>query len=1299
MDNTPPTISLVNPGSQLSGEATVSAEAKDSGSGVASVRFQAHSVSGSGGWKDIGEATLPVQPNIYSRTLNTESLQNGPYELRAIAEDKAGNETTSPLADVTIDNQSSAPAVSATIAGVAAPAQGIRFLGSIAGSSQHEAWAYGFTSAPPAEVDGSRLPYTAQGEQLVLLRYTDDGGWQIADVLREPNGSPFPLLPADKVSSVNGGPYFPNQVHVAGAMTPSGEAWLWVAESSTEKGRPAVVGLFHRSPGGEFLLDSKATKSLSESSGGVPALLGSQPQNPGELDVSVRLGESNGQAYGMLTAPGQAEQTETGEKLQYGLLQDGEWKLETTPTPPGATAEHKVTLKLADAEGPGEGWGAFEVSEQPGLGLILGHLEGGKWTFPATGLDALDLTGAVGEASKGEGGVEPVALKADGSAVWIEAEVKLPPNQSFPVVARYEGSAGASAGHVTNSWCTLPVANSCEEPLDTEHPAAVPDAIFQTGGEEVALALNNEFVDVFSHDKWTSVAAPGYGRSPSQAGEAVFAEPNEGWVGGATALGHWSAEGASGQVASWPLPDRSPLTSVALPPESQGEVGDSGALAVGFNGTTLSYDASAGWLVQPAPPRAHHINLLGVAFAGPSSAFAVGQFGVILHWDGTAWSEDPQSIALTQSQLNAVAFAPSGEGWAVGVNGTILHYDGQSWSKEEPPKADSGVDITSVAVAGSEAFAVANGNLIALSPGGQWQEVGGSELPSSPAFTPGSLRLVAGLPDGGVVAAGRSVVLVREGAGQGFAYAAQPLEGIAVALAPFREADGKLRAYVSVAPPASGRGDVAGYPPGDGELLRQTASGWQDLSHAQFAGSEIAGDGAIKSDPVLAVATGPSGDHAWAVGGYDGTEDAAGQGTEESLSSRPVGWQTASVWRYDTTGSAQPPELSPATPNLPANQGTVSFAFFTSPMCKEECAASLDAQPAVNLTSAAKQIASYAAQPGGPAFAMLGGNAVGPLEGSARQAGKGAADFAHLPELLAPLGGLPTFAALGIFDNVPGRADETQPWAEAFSGAPPPFGSGPEAPGITPVSSGAPTPSGEVHRYYAFDAAQNGGTARVIVLDNSEGSLEKSAEGQRAWLQQQLTGAQEAGLPVVVVTSRPLRSLHTANGEDGEEVASLLANSGVLAVFTTNGASPGNASEVHELDQHSPRSRKPGPGRTPDPGVRGRVARLPADEEQRRDVVFRLDRHTGARSPRIRGARHRIPLAEGARWTERRAQPHASVRSGGPAPGGDSGNEGQRSQAVRRLRRLRRNSGAELQRMRAPELHVRELGTDDRQLR
>ena len=105
---------------------------------------------------------------------------------------------------------------------------------------------------------------------------------------------------------------------------------------------------------------------------------------------------------------------------------------------------------------------------------------------------------------------------------------------------------------------------------------------------------------------------------------------------------------------------------------------------------------------------------------------------------------------------------------------------------------------------------------------------------------------------------------------------------------------------------------------------------------------------------------------------------------------------------------------------------------------------------------------------------------------------------------------------------MPTSADPAQPWGDAFAQSPAPFGLGAAPAGITPVSSGGA--DGSVNHYYSFDVAQNGGTLRVIVLDNSAGSLAGSARGQTAWLDAQLAAAHTAGVPVVVFCAEPLDS-------------------------------------------------------------------------------------------------------------------------------------------------------------------------------
>lgn len=97
-DSSPPNAFVVGAPTYLSGTATVvSANATDSGSGIASVLFQAF-VGGS--WLDICTAT--VSP--YSCPADSTQTPDGSYSIRAIATDRAGYTATSPSITRVIDN-------------------------------------------------------------------------------------------------------------------------------------------------------------------------------------------------------------------------------------------------------------------------------------------------------------------------------------------------------------------------------------------------------------------------------------------------------------------------------------------------------------------------------------------------------------------------------------------------------------------------------------------------------------------------------------------------------------------------------------------------------------------------------------------------------------------------------------------------------------------------------------------------------------------------------------------------------------------------------------------------------------------------------------------------------------------------------------------------------------------------------------------------------------------------------------------------------------------------------------------
>ena len=854
-------------------------------------------------------------------------------------------------------------------------------------------------------------------------------------------------------------------------MAPPGEAWIAVL------GDNSGITMFHRTPGGEFLYDQGDSQYLSS---GSPGLFS---QFLSGTNVSLQLGEApGGGVYGVLSNPNQAaiSQSVDGQviptQLQYAELGSSDescpddstqlcwWSVQSIPAarlPSDYTPHGGDTLALAaiSATGPGSGWGALKVegdttNPEP---LLFGNFSSSGWSYiTSTGLDALDLTGAFSTGTASQ--VEPQALYSGSDGVWIQAQVGNGAGTGT-VIALFD----PTKGDVVASWCSVTVlatSKQCANPLDANHPAVMPQAVFDTPQGPVAVGVSPGFVDVYAGGSWSAVAAPGFGPNSASiqtTGLATFVDPTDGWLAGGNSMGEITATAPASPLATWPEPNQATLTSVALPPSGAG-IGTPGTLAVGLDGTALHYDPAEGWLVDAIPTSAQGLNLLGVAYDGPAHAVAVGQFGTILDWNGSSWVADPQSTQLTQNQLNAVAFGSDGEGWAVGQSGTILHFDGTSWSADQIDQDDSGTDVTAVAVAGSQAFAVAGGYLITRGSDGAWARVDPSQVPGD-----GSLTVVSALSDGGVVAAGDSVMIVRNDASSPFQYAPEPFQGYAVALAAFRDpGSGQLRAFVSVAPPIYPQGSQVAEPPsfpaGDGELLLQTNTGFADLSQSQYPvnpnstvfSTSVPLDGAPEPDPVLAVASSSDGTAAWAVGGYAGSQTGAGLGTLEPLSARPFAWQTSSIWRYDSAGSAQAPSLSQATMSLQAQPDTVSFAFFSSAECVSECAAVQDAQPTVNLSAAASEISSFAAQPGGPAFAMEGGDAVGPLDGS----DNGLVDFANLQSVLSPLGGVPLYGAYGPLDAIPGASDPAQAWGVAFAQAPAPFGQGAAPSGITPVGTG-----------------------------------------------------------------------------------------------------------------------------------------------------------------------------------------------------------------------------------------------------
>jgi len=123
---------------------------------------------------------------------------------------------------------------------------------------------------------------------------------------------------------------------------------------------------------------------------------------------------------------------------------------------------------------------------------------------------------------------------------------------------------------------------------------------------------------------------------------------------------------------------------------------------------------SGGWQEVESPTDK---DLCSVFALSKDNAWAVGDSGVIIHWDGETWSlvESP-----TSERLNSVYFVSPDDGWAVGNSGTILHYDGNNWHKVESPTSE--ILCSVYFLSPYEGWAVGSGGIILHYYNGKWHE-------------------------------------------------------------------------------------------------------------------------------------------------------------------------------------------------------------------------------------------------------------------------------------------------------------------------------------------------------------------------------------------------------------------------------------------------------------------------------------------------------------------------------------------------------------------------------------------------
>jgi hypothetical protein len=646
-------------------------------------------------------------------------------------------------------------------------------------------------------------------------------------------------------------------------------------------------------------------------------------------------------------------------------------------------------------------------------------------------------------------------------------------------------------------------------------------------------------------------------------GGAAFASSEEGWLGDDTSSGtsttpqaiHVTSTPSGSSLTSWPVPFRRPLLAIATQPRTTPGAPGAQALAVGVDGEIARYTPGQGWSSESlynSNGERQTPNLRGVAWPEPERAYAVGDNGAMWLWqaDSGLWEPDPAAPVGFRGQLTAIAFSPGNPelGYAVGKQGVLLGYD-KTWSQEPLPAGLAEANFTSVAFAGEEA--IATYRLLTHSASDPGQETGGLIVndgsgwqldPSAQALLttlPAQdtvLSKVAGLPNGGAVAAGPGLVIERDSATSSWRFSSAPLPeaGNVAALAAVQEGS-SVRALVSLDPDDEVNGDPLyeeiddppGPPlgqygqllgpdplPGRGFLLRETTSGWDDEENEDYAHttSTSAEDLPGWPDAVLALLVEPSGEAGWAVGGQTGEELASyGQpGAQEAA-------QTAGVMRYGT--GPTPPQSTSAPVLIPA--GEASFAVGGDAQCAAACADFANEQlgPDAWLSGAI----SHAGQiPGLRAF-LYTGSRIGPSGTYATNPGSFERELARYASVLGG-GSLPVYTTISPSDIQSGGS--VTPFTEAL---------------------GAFMPdSGSEKAYYAVSSpGTSGGTVRVIVLDYSASALGGT---QEAWLRAELESAKSASEPAIVLGSANISEPGASNyAKDAAAVGQILLTGGASA--------------------------------------------------------------------------------------------------------------------------------------------------------
>ncbi len=298
--------------------------------------------------------------------------------------------------------------------------------------------------------------------------------------------------------------------------------------------------------------------------------------------------------------------------------------------------------------------------------------------------------------------------------------------------ATVNGDAGPSDGETlgTTDGMILP---STWQLAPIQGPTETLWALQMISPTDIWVAGTNGYIGHFNGTSWST--------APSGVAGTLYifwaASPTDLWlVGQMCSLVRW-------QGTQWqPVLAQGCTGNKAL--NSIDGTATSNVWVVGEQGTILQYNGTS-WTDHSVG----NLSYWDVEVTSATDVLVSGTMGTVLRWNGSTMANETGAPSAT---LAAIAKVSATEYWMVGGNGTIIHQIGAgSWQAVASP-VTSGTLYDLYAAAPNDIWAVGTGGVIVHYDGTAWSQV------TSP--TTKTLRNIAGIPGGGIMAVGDSGVVL-----------------------------------------------------------------------------------------------------------------------------------------------------------------------------------------------------------------------------------------------------------------------------------------------------------------------------------------------------------------------------------------------------------------------------------------------------------------------------------------------------------------------------------------------------------